>query len=383
MYNGKAHRAGIDTLKQGLFFALVWCVITHPLQAGQESARTRSWDSAWLTFSGQTQTNTDGRNGEVGVVADKLLGQSDAIGFHYRDARSYRNETGSRAASFRYRLPAGANEIQIEAGESHYTRAVSSDARRYDASGESRLIGVGASRPLFSRFGMSFDGIARHRGLNSESFEQDSLVSESRYQLSSFGLEARGGDRHIGAGLMLNTRVLALSGREFESTEYPLSDDLTDERAFYKVTVSASLEREVFHWNWRANGRYQFANEDLPSSEYLTVAGSSMVSGFNGQKASVIRGGWLRLATASPAWPMPFADGLLSTLNFAVLQGWIPGSGVQAARHGKVSAGQVSLNMQGRAFSANVSVGRMISTSTTAMTMPDHPDVKFSLSMGI
>ena len=378
MRNGKAHRAGIDTLKQVLLFSLVWCILSQPLYAGQGSA----FNSDWLTFSGRTQMNSDGRNGVVGVAAEKLLGRSDAIGFDYRDARSYRNETGSSAASFRYRLPAGLSHIQVEAGESRYNRAVSSGARRYDASGESRLIGVGASRPLFSHFGMSFDGIARHRGLNSESFEQDSLVSESRYQLSSFGLEASGG-REIGAGLLVNTRVLALSGREFESTEYPLHDDLTGERAFYKLTVSASVEQEVFHWNWRANGRYQFADEDLPSSEYLTVAGSSMVSGFNGQSASVIRGGWLRLDTASPAWPMPFADGILSTVNFAVLQGWIPGFGAQAARHGKVSAGQVSLNMQGRAFSANVSVGRMISTSTTAVIMPDHPDVKFSLSMGI
>ena len=181
----------------------------------------------------------------------------------------------------------------------------------------------------------------------------------------------------------MNTRVLALSGRELRSTNYPSREDLTDKNAFYKVAVSASLEQELFHWNCRAIGRYQFADEDLPSSEYLKVAGPSMFTGFNGQSVSVVRGGWLRLDTASPVWPVPFVDGVLSTVNFAVLQGWIPYSEVQASRYGKASAGQVSLRMQGRAFTANVSVGRMLGTSTNAMTMPDHPDVRFSLSLQI
>ncbi|TGN41499.1 ShlB/FhaC/HecB family hemolysin secretion/activation protein [Marinobacter confluentis] len=361
-------------MKLTLLFALIWCAISQSLYAGQ--------DTSWLKFSGKTELDNVGRHGSVGLAADRLLGQSDAIGFSYRDARSYRNETDSSAASFRYRLPAGLNQVQVEAGRSRYDHAVSSGSLRFNASGESRVIGLGATRPLFSRFGVSFDGIARHRGLDSESFERDAKVSESRYQLSSFGVEANCG-RELMAGLLFSSRVLALSGREFSSTDYPLHDDFTDESAFYKVAVSASLEREVFHWNWTANGRYQFADEDLPSSEYLTVAGPSLFSGFNGQSVSVIEGGWLRLGTASPTWPMPFLDGVVSSVNVAVLQGWIPYSLAQAYSHGKASAGQISVKMQGRAFTANVSVGRMIGVSTMAMTMPDHPDVRFSLSVGI
>lgn len=108
-----------------------------------------------------------------------------------------------------------------------------------------------------------------------------------------------------------------------------------------------------------------------------------MLTGFNGQSVAAVRGGWLRFDTASPLWRMPFTDGVLSSLNVSLLQGWVPYSAVQADRHGIASAGQVSLKMQGRAFTANVSVGRMIRASTTAMTMPDRPDVRFSLSMGI
>ena len=358
-------------MKPTLLFALLWCVISQPLLAGQENS--------WLTFSGRTEASNDGLNGAIGVAASRLLGQDDAIGFDYRDSHSNRNGTDSRAATFRYRLPAGIYRVQVEAGRSSYDHAVRDGGHRYNASHQSRVLGLQASRPLFSRFGMSFDGMARHRGVNSESFKQQNPVSESRYQLSSFGLEARGG-RKIGTGTLINTRILALSGREFQSTEYPLHRGSVNETGFYKVTVTASAEQEFFDWNWRANGRYQFADDDLPSSEFLAVAGPSMLAGFNGQSLSVLRGGWMRLATASPSWPMPFLDGVLSSLNLAVLQGWMP---YQAGRCGKASAGQVSLRMQGRAFTADLSVGRMISVSNTPLTMPDHPDVRFSLSMGI
>lgn len=361
-------------MKLTLLIALLWCVISQPLFAAQ--------DASWLKFSGRTEANNDGLDGAIGVAANRLLGQNDAIGFDYRDAHSNRNGTDSRAATFRYRLPAGISRVQVEAGRFRYDHAVRDGGHRYDASRESRVLGLRASRPLFSRFGMSFDGIARHRGVNSESFRQQSQVSESRYQLSSFGLEASGG-REIGTGTWINTRILALSGRESRSTDYPLHRGGANETGFYKVALSASAEQELFDWNWRANGRYQFADEDLPSSEYLTVAGPSLLAGFNGQSLSVLKGGWMRLATASPSWPMPFLDGVLSSLNLAVLQGWIPYSGAQAGSYGTASAGQVSLRMQGRAFTADLSVGRMISASDTSMTMPDHPDVRFSLSMGI
>ncbi|MEP1216161.1 MAG: ShlB/FhaC/HecB family hemolysin secretion/activation protein [Marinobacter sp.] len=387
-----------------LLIALIWCTITQPLCAEENGSWLRNgwqpssgnlagsadafkeerehWLRSRLKFSGKTALNSDGLDGSVGVAADRLIGKKDAIGFDYRDARSYKNDTDSSAASFRYRFPAGANRFQVEAGRSRYDRAVSNASRRVNASGESRVMGLGFQRPLFSRLGMAFDGLASHRGRDSASFEQNSLVSESSYELSTFGLQANGGHQLWG-GIFANTSVLALSGREYKAVDYPMKEGNSEDEEFYKVALSASLEHEFFQWSWRIKGRYQFADEDLPSSEYLTVAGPSMLTGFNGQSVSVVRGGWLRLDTASPTWPMPFVDGVLSSVNFAVLQGWVPYSSIQANRYGKASAGQVSLKMQGRAFTANVSVGRMIRTSSTAMTMPDHPDVRFSLSMGI
>jgi len=391
-------------LRHSLLFALIWCVLSQPLYAESSGAWLRNgwkpyadnfegtvnafrderehWLRSRLKFSGKTSLNSDGMDGDIGVSADSLVSSSDAIGFHYRDARSQKNRSDINATSFRYRFPAGANQVTVETGSSYYSRAVTSGDRRYNASGESSVVGVGASRPLFSRFGLAFDGIARHTGRDSRALEKGSLVSESRYELSSVGVKAKGG-HELWGGLQANTGLLAVSGREYSSTDYRLRDDVGREDAFYKVAMSASLEQELYRWRWRIHGRYQFADEDLPVSEYLTVAGPSMIAGFNGQSVSVVQGGWLRLDTASPTWQMPFMDGVLSSVNFAVLHGWVPYSEKQSNRHGRASAGQVSLKFEGRAFTANVSVGRMIRASTMAITMPERPDVRFSLTMGI
>ncbi|MFO7992752.1 MAG: ShlB/FhaC/HecB family hemolysin secretion/activation protein, partial [Marinobacter sp.] len=333
--------------------ALFWCIISQTLYAEENGTWLRNgwqpytdrlaghsdafseqrehWLRSRLQFSGKTRMDSDGLDGSLGVTADRLVGKSDTIGFDYRDARSHKDNTDSSVTSFRYLFPAGSSRLRLEAGRSRKDRAVSKGNRRFSASRESRVLGFGVSRPLFSRFGMAFDGIARHRGRDRVSFEENSLVSESRYELSTLGLEASG-NHELWDGGVANASLLALKGREFQATDYPLQESTAEEEQFYKVTMSASLEQEMLQWNWRVKGRYQFADEDLPSSEYLTVAGSSMLTGFNGQSVSAASGGWLRLDTASPAWPMPFVDGVLSSVNFAVLQGWVPYSGAQAAR---------------------------------------------------
>jgi len=391
-------------LKYSLLIALMWCVLSQPLFAQPAGSWLRNgwtpyadnfagnadsfrderehWLRSRLKFSGRTSLNSDGLDGVIGVSADQFVGQSDAIGFSYSDAMSHRDGSDVNATSFRYRFPAGASQLSLETGSSSYNHAVTSGDSRYNASGESQVVGFGASRPLFSTLGFAFDGIARHTGRDAQSFEQGSLVSESRYELSSFGVEAEG-SRALWGGVHANTAILALSGREYSATDYPLQDDVGEKEEFYKVAMTASLEQEVYRWRWRLHGRYQFADEDLPVSEYLTVVGPSMMAGFNGQSVSVVRGGWLRMDTASPSWQVPFVDGLLSSVNLAVLHGWIPYSGMQSDRHGQASAGQVSLKLQGRAFTADVSVGRMIRASSMAMTMPERPDVRFSLTMGI
>lgn len=391
-------------MKYSLLSALIWCVLTQPLYAESSGSWLRNgwkpysenfagnvdsfrderehWLRSRLKFSGKSSLTSDGVDGAIGVSANSLVGRADAIGFNYRDAMSYKDSTDVNATSFRYRFPAGASHLTVETGSSRYNRAVTSGDRRFNASGDSRVLGLGASRPLFSTFGVAFDGVARHTGRDSRSFEEGNLISESSYELSTFGIKASGG-HEIWDGMNADTGILAVSGREYRATDYQLKNDTGQEDEFYKVAMSASLEQEVYRWRWRIQGRYQFADEDLPVSEYLTVAGPSLMAGFNGQSVSVVRGGWLRMDTASPSWQMPFMDGVLSSVNVAVLHGWVPYTQVQSDRYGRASAGQVSLRLKGRAFTADVSVGRMIRTSSMAMTVPDNPDVRFSLTMGI
>lgn len=389
-----------------LLLALIWCVVSQPSHANSSGSLLPSdsalsgdarrpgystnvirenrehWLKSRLKFSGKTSLTSEGLDGAVGVSSDSLIGLNDSAGFDYRDSKPRKDGVDVSASTFRYRFPVGANQLTLETGNTDYHQAVTSGDRRFNASNESRVMEFGARRPLFSRFGLAFEGIAHHIGRNSRAFEEGAMVSETDYELSSLKLKAHG-RRDLWGGLHASTDILAVSGREYSATDYRLSDDSGQESEFLKVVMSASLERNIYRWRWRIRGRYQLADESLPASEYLTVAGSGMMAGFNGQSVSVVRGGWLRMGTESPAWQTPFLDGVLSSVNVSVLHGWVPDFDMQADRYGRASAGQVSLQLRGRAFTADVSVGRMIQASTLAMVVPENPDVRFSLSMGI
>ncbi|MGM0767415.1 MAG: ShlB/FhaC/HecB family hemolysin secretion/activation protein [Pseudomonadota bacterium] len=340
------------------------------------------WLRSKLRFSGRSSLTREGLDGQLGVAANNLIGENHALGLNFRDAKSNRDANGAKALDLDYTLPVGSADLSLNVGNHHSQHQKRASDQQIDARRESRVMGLSGSRYLMSGFGVRVDGLVRHVTRDTQAYEQGDLVSDSSYQKSALGLKGHWSEDLIG-GLNARSNVSAIGGREFSASDYSHQNDVVEEERFYKLAVSATVERELFRWRWDLNGRYQFAPEDLPSSEYLMVAGSSMLAGFNGQSVYAHQGGWLRMNTASPAWPMPFVGGVLSSVNFAMLQGWVPSSGAQADRHGKASAGQVSLKLEGRAFTANVSVGRMIRASSDTMTMPDHPDVRFSLTMGI
>jgi len=139
----------------------------------------------------------------------------------------------------------------------------------------------------------------------------------------------------------------------------------------------------VLSWNVGLNGRYQFAPDDLPSSEYLGIAGPSMMRGFNGQSVRVAEGGWLRMNARSPSYHWPFASELNSAITFSLLQGWAPYSAAQSDRFGSTSTGEISLQLYSRDFHADMSIGQMLNASNAALLMPTSPDLSFSISVGI
>lgn len=130
------------------------------------------------------------------------------------------------------------------------------------------------------------------------------------------------------------------------------------------------------------NGRYQFASEDLASSEYLQIAGPSMMRGFNGQSLSVSEGGWVRVDARSPGYVIPFMDATVSNVMVSVLRGWSPSSGTNEEDF-EASTGEIALQLQTPGFEARMSVGRILDVSGPGMDKPSRPDVSLSMSMAI
>ncbi len=363
-------------------FALLGCVFSHSLYGKvSERAPGNGWQSM-LTFSGQSTLNRDGLDGRLGVAVDDLVGDRQELGLDFHDAKSNREGRQSRALKLGYSFPVGASALSLTARDYQSEHAVHGDGQRYNARSESSVISVTGSRYLFSGYGVAFDGVARHTGRESREFEQGSLVSDGVYQLSSLGIKGSW-NNELWAGLRASTNMTALGGREFAASDYPAQPDSVSEDRFYKLSVNASLEREIFRWGWELQGRYQFADEDLPGSERVMVAGSSLLTGFNGQSVYTHEGGWLRMRTMSPSWQVPLMDHLWSNVGFSLLHGWAPYSDPDNLQAGKAAGGEVSIKLTGRSFTANVSVGRAFKASSLAMSVPDHPDVSVSLSVGL
>ncbi|MEQ9546554.1 MAG: ShlB/FhaC/HecB family hemolysin secretion/activation protein [Marinobacter sp.] len=335
-----------------------------------------------LTFSGQSIHDRDGLVGRLGVAVDDLVGDRQELGLDFHDAKSNREGRQSRALKLGYSFPVGASALKLIARDYQSEHAVNGAGQRYNARSESSVFSVSGSCYLFSGYGVAFDGVVRHTGRESREFEQGNLVSDGTYQLSSFGIKGRW-NHELWAGLRASTNMTAIGGREYAASDYPVQANTVSEDRFYKLAVNASVEREIFYWGWELQGRYQFADEDLPGSERVIVVGPSLLTGFNGQSVYSHEGGWLRMRTLSPSWQLPLMDHIWSNVGFSLLHGWATYPRSESRQFGKAAGGEVSLELTGRSFTANVSVGRMFTASSLAMSVPDHPDVKVSLSMGL
>lgn len=365
-----------------ILFALLGCAFSQSLYA---KATDHTPDKGWrslLTFSGQSSHTRDGLDGRLGVAVDEVLGERQSLGLNFHDAKSNRDKKQSRALNLGFSFPLGATSLSLTARDYQYQHSVRSGDQRYDARNETSLLSLSGSRFLFSRYGIALNGVVNHTGRDTRTVEQGRLVADRSYELSSLGVKGRW-DQNLWAGLNASTEMVAMGGREYSASDYPLKPDADDEAGFYKLSVNASVEREIFRWGWELQGRYQFADEDLPGSEQVMVAGPSLLVGFNGQSLYTHEGGWLSVRTLSPSLPVPVMDHVLSSVGFSLLHGWAPYSGKENGQCGKAAGAQVSLRLTGRSFTANVSVGRMLRASSLAMSVPEHPDVRFSLSMGL
>lgn len=340
------------------------------------------WLRSRLKFSGKTRMDNEEMDGHLGLSLEGLLWSGHDAGLNFTDRTTRKEASEQSSLAFRYSFPAGRSRIRVRMENTEYSHAAQSDQQRFLASGEATTIGISGYRPVASLYDVNIDSVFSHLSRDNRREERGQWVSDSAYRLSTFGLE---GGRHFDLfqGFQARSKVVAMGGYEYQETECPSGCTTSEEDQFHKVSVSASLSRELLAWQWGLDGRYQYGSESLPGSERLQIAGPSLMSGFNGQSMSVIEGGWLRLDTRSPAYPVPFTRDVLSSLRLSVIRSWAPYSEVQSDLYGLTSAGQVSVHVTGRSFVADISVGRMLESSSAAIEVPDRPDLRFSLSMDI
>ncbi|WP_242674508.1 ShlB/FhaC/HecB family hemolysin secretion/activation protein [Marinobacter halodurans] len=342
----------------------------------------RHWLGSHLQLAGNSASSRDQRSGQIGLEADNLIRDDHALRLNFNESESQRIENEAEAFSFHYAFPLGLNRFSFDVDNFSYRSTVIGDEGKYDASGEGRNIHVSGQRALFSLYGVQFDSVMSLSTRDASYYEDGEWVEDSSRQKSRFTLQ--GSTSHeLWYDVIATTQVSAVSGLEMVGKEYDMEEDFNEDEAFSKYSLSAALSRDFFSWRWGLSGHYQFSPNDLPDSEYLTVAGSSLISGFNGQSVSASQGGWLRLDASSPHFDMPLMPYLRSGLNFSLLRGWVPYTEAQADRYGSASAAEISLSMQGQGFQAGLSVGRMLGASSLATTKPDVPDVSLSLSMGL
>lgn len=381
---------------------ILLAVLIFSLVAGQASANSgRSpsesplWDlypadllqsvtryvASHVEFSGNSNQTQDKADGRINLTSNNLLWSHHVLGLDFSDSVAREGSAESTTLALRYSFPLAGSDIRVDLENRDYSGAVSSSGQRYDTHGERRNLRVTGNRSLWSWQGIQVDSVFSHTSGTSSAFEDTVWVEDSEHRLSSFGLEGKASRELIG-GFYGATSLTAVGGLDSEEV-FSASGNSSSAEGFHKLAVAASLSREVLNWNLGLNGRYQFAPGDLPSSEHLAIAGPSLMRGFNGQSVHVAEGGWLRMNARSPGYHWPFASELNSSITFSLLQGWAPYSAAQSDRFGSTSTGEVSFQLYSRDFRADMSVGQMLDASNTALLMPTHPDLSFSITVGI
>lgn len=332
-------------------------------------------------FSGNSSQTNDKADGRINLTSNNLIWNHHVLGLNFSDSAAREGSAESTTLALRYSFPLAGSDIRVDLENRDYAGAVSDSGQRYDTRGERRNLRITGNRSLWSWQGMEVDSVFSHTSGTSSVFEDSVWVEDSAHRLSSFGLEGTA-SRELMGGFYASTSLTAIGGLDSEEV-FSTSGYSSDADGFHKLAVAASLSREVLSWNLGLNGRYQVAPGGLPSSEHLAIAGSGLMRGFNGQSVRVAEGGWLQMNARSPGYHWPFASELNSSITFSLLQGWAPYTSAQSDRFGSTSTGEVSLQLYSRDFRADMSVGQMLDASNTALLMPTHPDLSFSITVGI
>lgn len=382
---------------RALSVALIFGVLAGQVSAnsGKSPAESPLWDlyptdlvqsvtryvASHVEFSGDSRQTSDKADGRINLVSNNLIWSQHVLGLNFSDSIAREGSAESTSLALRYSFPLAGSNFRIDLENGDYSGEASGSGLRYDTRGARRNFKITGNRPLWSWRNLEVSSVFSHISSSSSAFEDSLWVEDAAHRLSSFGLHGSA-SRELFGGVYATTSLMVVGGMDSEEISSS-SGKSSDSEGFHRFALAATFSKDVLSWRLGLNGRYQFAPEDLPSSEYLGIAGPGMMRGFNGQSVRVAQGGWLRMNARSPGYHWPFASELNSSITFSLLQGWAPYSAVQSDRFGSASTGEISVQLYAKDFQADMRIGQMLNASNTALLMPTSPDLSFSITVGI
>lgn len=332
-----------------------------------------------VNVTGSSVHDDDRSDGSLGFVSEDLGASRQRIGVNYRDSVSRRENRDSSSLVLNYGFSLSNFDFGMQVENTESNGVAVGDGNRFDSESEYSAYKLDGSRALLSWRGFTVNSLFSHSAGTSSVADATGWEEDVQYQISKFGVEVRE-DHELVAGLRSSASLRAFSGVEARAATGSLGHSHTDEQ-FQKVALSASLSRDVHNWTLGVGGQYQFAENDVPSSERVQVAGPSLAMGFNGQARYAAEGGWLRLQAGSPSFRVPVFSGLNSSVEMSLLRGWTPGVASEGQQEAGASVGEVSLKLDSRDFEAAFSVGKMLAVSDPEMSLPSRPDISLSISV--
>ncbi len=340
----------------------------------------RNWLGERVSVAGDSDHQGGHFKGNLGVAAHDLTGLNDALSLNYRRSVLAREGVRNRGMGLDYAFPSRAGTIRVNASLYEFEDSVTSADRRYDVRGDSQSLTLSANRTLFSRDGTELAAMVGVGARETQRIVEDDSANASHGQFSSLSVETRL-RQDLALGAVAVTRFSAEQGQEVFGAENQGLWSETARNVYHKYSIQGSLSKPMWRWHCELNGRYQFAPDDLPGSQYLTAVGPSMMYGFGGQSLSGSQGGWLRLDASSPWAPLQLGPGLATSLRLSVLRGWVPYTRSRQSRYGSASAAEMALQLRGGGFQAGLRVGGMLSASRHAADYPESPDLSLSFSV--
>lgn len=340
----------------------------------------RNWLGERVSVAGDSSEEGGRFRGNLGVAAQDLTGLNDALSLNYRRLVAAREGELNRGLGFDYAFPWRAGTIKLNASLYEYEDSVTSAEHRYDVRGDSQSLNLSANRTLFRHGGTELAAAVGVGARETQRVVEDDIGDASLGRFSSLRFETRL-RQTLPLDALAMTSVSAEQGREVFGDENGGHWTETARHDYHKYSIHGSLSKPLGRWYCEVNGRYQFAPEDLPGSQYLRALSPSMIYGLGGQSLAGSQGGWLRLDASSPWQPLQLGPGLSTNLRFSVLRGWVPRRRAEQGSYGGASAAELALQLRGGHFQAGFQVGGLLSASRTAAREPDAPDLSLSFSL--